>query len=402
MVVVATMLASPASAADRPPTPGQAESQFLVLLNQRRQSQGLAPLSLDAGLEADARAWSGVMAGQNQMVHAPDARLSAEVARSVPGWSRGGENIGKGWDVEGLDVAFWNSPGHRANVLGDYNRVGIGVVYTSQALWVTVRFAKGPALPAVGANLPDGDLWLADAKGRVLTSGTAPHLGDVRDVPLNQPVVAMVSTRSHQGYWLLGQDGGVFSFGDARFFGSTGGMRLNQPVNGMAAAPSGNGYWLVASDGGVFSFGDSRFLGSTGGMRLNQPVNGMAPTPTGNGYWLVASDGGLFAFGDAGFYGSAANAHLGAPTVGMAATPSGRGYWIAASNGRVAAYGDARPLGEAAGHLSAPIVRIQATSDGQGYWLVARDGTVHSFGSAGGRVSAPLSTTGIVAVAPAR
>jgi uncharacterized protein YkwD len=387
----------------RPATTAQAEAGFWHLVNQARAAHGRGPLVLDPGLEADARAWSQVMAAQDRLAHAPGPAMSGDFDRSVPGWTRGGENVGRGWDVEGLHQAFLASAGHRDNILGDFNRVGVGVTYTGGATWVTFRFAKGPPLAPVGTGPVDGDLWLADAAGRVYAAGSARHHGDVRDLRLNRPVVAMVSTPARQGYWLLGQDGGVFSFGDARFFGSTGGMRLNQPVNGMAVTPSGRGYWLVASDGGVFSFGDARFFGSTGGMRLNQPVNGMAVTPSGRGYWLVASDGGVFAFGDAPFHGSAANTSLGGPTVGLAATPSGAGYWIASATGKVAAFGDAGHHGDASALARrAPIVRIQATSDGRGYWLVAADGTVYPFGSAGSRVSAPLAPGGIVAVASAR
>ena len=40
-----------------------------------------------------------------------------------------------------------NSPGHRANVLGDFNRLGVAVVRALNGqLWVTLDFVKGPAL----------------------------------------------------------------------------------------------------------------------------------------------------------------------------------------------------------------------------------------------------------------
>lgn len=403
LLVAVLAAASPVSATPaRPDTEQEAEDRFLLLLNQARAGQGLPPLTLDVRLSADARAWSTTMSAEDRLEHAPGARIASDTTRSVPGWLRAAENIGRGWDVEGLDAAFWNSPGHRANVVGDHDRVGIGVAYTPTRLWVTFRFAQTVKIAPPTSGTPDGDLWLADASGRVFTSGRARHHGDVSGARLNQPVVAMVSAAGKSGYWLLGQDGGVFSFGDARFHGSTGGLALNRPVNGMAVTPSGEGYWLVASDGGVFAFGDARFAGSTGGLALNRPVNGMAVTPSGQGYWLVASDGGLFAFGDAEFMGSAADGRLGAPVVGVAASPTGKGYWMVASNGRVAAFGDAVHHGDAGGRrLSAPIVRIQAAPRGGGYWLVATDGTVHPFGSAGNRVSGPLKASGIVAVAAA-
>lgn len=46
--------------------------------------------------------------------------------------------------VPHLHQAFMDSPGHRANILGDYNQVGIGVVVDGDTTWVTVNFLQGP------------------------------------------------------------------------------------------------------------------------------------------------------------------------------------------------------------------------------------------------------------------
>src|SRR5687768_12858756 len=122
------------------------EMQFLTLLNTARKNSGLGPMVLDEGLGADARRWSGQMGSQNLLYHTPNGQLMSEVARVVPAWQRIGENVGVGYDIVGLHNAFWNSPGHRANMLSDFNRVGIGVVYAQGKTWVTFRFVKGPAI----------------------------------------------------------------------------------------------------------------------------------------------------------------------------------------------------------------------------------------------------------------
>jgi len=209
------------------------------------------------------------------------------------------------------------------------------------------------------------------------------YLGDLTQVNLRAPVVAMATTPTDAGYWMTAGDGGVFSYGDAQFYGSTGNLTLNAPVVGMAATPDGKGYWFVASDGGIFAYGDANFYGSMGGRPLNQPIVGMAATPTGKGYWLVAADGGIFAFGDATFYGSTGNIHLNQPIVGMTATPDGKGYWFVASDGGVFSYGDAGFYGSTGNlHLNEPVTGMLDTPDGQGYWLVASDGGLFSFGDA--------------------
>ena len=76
------------------------------------------------------------------------------------------------------------------------------------------------------------------------------------------------------------------------------------PAVAILPTKSGDGYHLVFADGGVFTYGDAEFLGSMGDEELNAPVVSAASTPSGDGYWLVAADGGIFCFGDANFHGS--------------------------------------------------------------------------------------------------
>jgi hypothetical protein len=132
------------------------EQEFLQRLNQTRTSRGLAPLSLHSGLSQDARNWSANMRNRNLLYHTPSQQMQNEIARVVPNWQRIGENIGQGYDVAGLHNAFFNSPGHRANMLGDFNRVGIGVVRNGQQTWVTFRFVKAPVSAPAPSPSPSG------------------------------------------------------------------------------------------------------------------------------------------------------------------------------------------------------------------------------------------------------
>ena len=182
--------------------------------------------------------------------------------------------------------------------------------------------APGERLVSISA-LPGGDgYWVFTDRGRVLTFGSATHLGDMSSQRLNAPVIASVATTTGHGYYMVAADGGVFAFGDAVYQGSMGGIRLNQPVVGMAPAPSGSGYWLIASDGGVFAFG-APYRGSVPatlkpGQRLNQPVIG--GIAYGNGYVMVASDGGAFVFSDLPFVGSLGESPVPSPVVGLTTT----------------------------------------------------------------------------------
>lgn len=42
------------------------------------------------------------------------------------GWSRAGENIAAGYGYTSVVQGWIDSPGHRANMLGDYTHIGIG------------------------------------------------------------------------------------------------------------------------------------------------------------------------------------------------------------------------------------------------------------------------------------
>ena len=131
--------------------------------NQTRVAAGLEPLVRDNGLDAMAADWSNHMAGvyaanggqvqdpaaptdcnRTALCHRPD--LGPALTAVDPGWRKGGENIGVGADVDVIQNAFVGSPGHYANIVGDYDRVGIGVATTADRIWVTLDFMQAGAV----------------------------------------------------------------------------------------------------------------------------------------------------------------------------------------------------------------------------------------------------------------
>jgi hypothetical protein len=134
--------ASPAGA-----SPSDDEHEFLRLLNQDRVAAGLPALVSDATLASTSRSWSSTMAAAGKIYHASNL---GQIAESIePAWQKIGENVGVGYDVGGLHTAFMNSPGHRDNIMGGYNRVGIGVVHVDGKTWVTVRFLMGSTITGI-------------------------------------------------------------------------------------------------------------------------------------------------------------------------------------------------------------------------------------------------------------
>jgi uncharacterized protein YkwD len=107
------------------------ERTVWTLTNQERADNGLLGLSLNGDLVESARAHSADMAAQNYFDHtgldgrSPGDRIAA-TGYEASSW---GENIAAGYGTPQAVVEGWmNSPGHRANILGD-NSCDIGVGY---------------------------------------------------------------------------------------------------------------------------------------------------------------------------------------------------------------------------------------------------------------------------------
>ncbi len=115
------------------------EGEFLAKINAERASRGLNKLSVDGGLVSHARKHTQDMINAGKIYHSTEAELKAAAGS---GWSSIGENVGRGGSVSSLHAAFMDSPGHRANILGDYNYAGVGTGTSNGVLYVTVVFMK--------------------------------------------------------------------------------------------------------------------------------------------------------------------------------------------------------------------------------------------------------------------
>lgn len=133
MAIAATIMAT----AFAVPAMAGPDGTFLSRINNSRANAGLAPVEMYWDLTDDARAHTDRMISTGSIYH--NAALS-----SVTGvWQKLGENVGVGADANSLHDAFMASSSHRANILGDFNYVGIGSkIDESGILWVTVVFMK--------------------------------------------------------------------------------------------------------------------------------------------------------------------------------------------------------------------------------------------------------------------
>jgi uncharacterized protein YkwD len=169
-VVVCLALASPSAAQPtaigRSSTPAapvvvaspspSVESQFVSRINSLRASKGLSQLQVSGELLGVARAWTEQMVAAGQISHNPN--LGSQVGGA---WTKLGENVGVGYDVDGLMQAFINSPGHYANLIDPvWTYVAVGVTYAADGrIYTTHNFmalggAPPPATPPPPSSPP--------------------------------------------------------------------------------------------------------------------------------------------------------------------------------------------------------------------------------------------------------
>jgi uncharacterized protein YkwD len=141
-----SLASSPAAADD-----AADEARLYQLTNEARAANGRAPLAYDAAASSVARGWAAELARSGNLRHNPNlvAQVNAYVTTQ---WSSIGENVGYAPTVDAMQAAYMASTGHRNNILGNYNRVGVGSVRSGAVVWTTVVFILGPALPVVPAS----------------------------------------------------------------------------------------------------------------------------------------------------------------------------------------------------------------------------------------------------------
>lgn len=103
--------------------------------NAARASNGLPALVLNEQMTSVAQNWSQQQASEGKMYHNPN--YSTQISG---GWSGAAENVAYGYAVADVTTGWMNSEGHRKNILGDYNSIGIGV----KDGYYTQVFAKYP------------------------------------------------------------------------------------------------------------------------------------------------------------------------------------------------------------------------------------------------------------------
>ena len=110
--LVAGLLLVPAAEAQGLTRDSSMEAGFLAELNAQRAARGVAPLALSGSMSQAAAGWTSQMVQGTFLAHAGDI-----VSGTPAGWTKVGENVGRGQSVSSLTQSFMNSPSHARNVL---------------------------------------------------------------------------------------------------------------------------------------------------------------------------------------------------------------------------------------------------------------------------------------------
>lgn len=123
-----------------------AEQKILELMNAKRTEAGLKPLTIDNTLVQVARYKSDNMIQNNFFSHTnPDGTKWTNWLQTIGyKYTTSGENIAYNtYDAVELFNQWWNSPGHRANMMNaSYTKVGIGVIQGNGKYMGTQTFSN--------------------------------------------------------------------------------------------------------------------------------------------------------------------------------------------------------------------------------------------------------------------
>jgi uncharacterized protein YkwD len=112
------------------------EGQLLDMINRTRTSRGLKPFAVRDDLISMAHRHSAKMARRRFLYH--HGCLSCRFPSGS--WRALAENVGTGAGLRGIHRMMMRSAGHRQNLLGPFDSIGVGVVHRGGRFWVTEIF----------------------------------------------------------------------------------------------------------------------------------------------------------------------------------------------------------------------------------------------------------------------
>ncbi len=123
---------------------GVLEKKILQEINQYRNSKGLASLSNSSVIAQQAQKHSADMALHAiKFGHQFFQERITKIYATLPNCQAGAENVAYNYKPNVIVAEWIKSPGHRQNIIGNYNLSGIGVAKDKQGrLYFTQMFIR--------------------------------------------------------------------------------------------------------------------------------------------------------------------------------------------------------------------------------------------------------------------
>ncbi len=116
------------------------QDKELGYVNRARQQHGKAALSGDADLMGRAQAWSDHMSRTGRLEHSGGgSRLNVS---GIHNWCGVAENVAVAGSTWAAHDALMKSAPHKANVLGNFDRIGTGVTRRGDRVWVAELYVR--------------------------------------------------------------------------------------------------------------------------------------------------------------------------------------------------------------------------------------------------------------------
>lgn len=119
-------------------TPNQ--TKMVDLVNASRRRAGLGAVTANQAATNKAQAWAAHMARTGVVEHTGGG--SRVDTSGLPKWCSVGENVAKASSIDHAHALWMQSSGHKANILGRFNRVGTGVVRSGNAVYAVQIFYR--------------------------------------------------------------------------------------------------------------------------------------------------------------------------------------------------------------------------------------------------------------------
>jgi uncharacterized protein YkwD len=112
------------------------QDKSMRAMNADRNRYNMRSLRLSGDSQRKAQAWAAKLAREGTLYH---SSLTSGIGSR---WCALGENVGMGPNTAAVQNAYMRSAGHRANILGNYKGVGVGVVRKGKTVWVVQEFIR--------------------------------------------------------------------------------------------------------------------------------------------------------------------------------------------------------------------------------------------------------------------